>query len=120
MLGKLYISADSTTEKLQIANELVIEAIDTKIAGDAASRTALNKLHLALSKAMGEAGKTRKNVEEIVSPPGEEDLTAVEEQDESVLAEDEDVKMEPVEDEAVTDTRDSILDDLLDDDDEDV
>ena len=116
MLGKLYITANSGIEKLRNTIELVVGAIDNKIVTDAASRNALNKLHLALSKAMGEAGKSKKGAEDTLAP-AEEGLTTVQEQgaEESVLANEEHVKMESVEDEGVTEAKDSLLDELLTD-----
>lgn len=57
MLGKLLVNGNSRLDKLESVNNLVIEAIDGNLAGDAASRTSINKLHLALGKALGEARK---------------------------------------------------------------
>ena len=57
MLGKLSVNGNSRLDKLESLNNLVVEAIDGNIAGDAASRTSINKLHLALGKALGEARK---------------------------------------------------------------
>ena len=57
MLGKLLLNGNSSLDKLESVNNLVIEAIDGNIAGDAASRASINKLHLALGKALGEARK---------------------------------------------------------------
>ena len=54
MLGKLYITSNSPSEKLHTVAELITEAIDNKIASDAPSRTALNKLQTAVKKALGE------------------------------------------------------------------
>lgn len=55
MLGKLYITPYSSfsAEKLHIVANLAQEAIDNKVAADAPSRTALNKLHTMIKKAMG-------------------------------------------------------------------
>ena len=117
MLGKLYITANSTTEKLHRTTKLVVEAIDDKVAQDAPSRNALSKLHLALSKALGEAGKIKP-----ISPAGGDDgLTKVDEQgvEDSILANEGDVGMEVVENEGVTEVQDSLLEDLLDDEDDD-
>lgn len=119
MLGKLHITANSKTEKLQSTIELLVEAIDNKIAQDAPSRNALNKLHSALSKAIGEAGKSKPDT---LAPVGGDDgLIVVEEQggEESVVATEEDVGMEGVEGEGVTKARDSLLEELLDDEDDD-
>jgi len=120
MLGKLYITANSNSEKLRITTDLVIEAIDNKIASDAPSRNALNKLHLALSKAMGEAGKTKKIAENILAPADEEGPTTVEEQgaEESVLAKEEDLPIETVEGEGFTEAQDSLLEELFTDEEE--
>ena len=105
-------------EKLQSTNELVLEAIDVKIGSDATSRAALNKLHMALIRALGEVDKTVK-ISDVTAPPAmAEGLTSVEEQGESVLACGLDVKMESMEGERVTEGQDSILEDLLDDDDD--
>ncbi len=116
MLGKLYITSNSTADKLSTVSQLVIDAIDTKIASDAASKSALNKLHLALSKAIGETGKAKKTADEIEMPVAEEEGTQVE-GEESVLPAVKDVKMEV--DEGVTE-RDSVLEELLGDEDEDL
>jgi len=117
MLGKLHITANSDAEKLQRAEGLVVEAIDNKIAGDAASRTALNKLHLALSKATGEVVKGRREVNEIARPVVEEGVTIAEEPEESGMGKDADVKIESVEEDGITVSKDSVLDELLEDDD---
>ena len=116
MLGKLYITANSSTEKLKKATELVTQAIDDKIATDAASRNALNKLHLALSKAMGESRKSKKGIEDNLVPL-EGGRTTIEEQgvEESILANENDLKVESVEEEGVMEAKDSLLDELLTD-----
>ena len=116
MLGKLYITANSTAEKLHRITKLVIETIDEKVAQDTPSRNTLNKLHSALSKALGEAGKIMP-----VSPAGGDDgLTTVEEQgaEDSMLANEEDVEMGGVKNEGVTEVQDSLLEELLDDEDD--
>jgi len=115
MLGKLYITTNSSAEKLQTTAALVVEAIDDKIASDATSRNALNKLHTALGKAMGEAGKAKKSPEDTLAPAAEDGLTAVE-VDESILVDEVDVKMETHDDEGVAEARDTLLEELLDDD----
>lgn len=69
VLGKLYITANSSLERLGSVNGLVTEAINAKVASEAASRTALNKLRLAVDKALGEASKgSRIDVGEVVEP----------------------------------------------------
>ncbi|PUU77631.1 nuclear condensing complex subunit [Tuber borchii] len=54
MLGKLYIPAEATPEKLRELYELVTQAIGDKVATDAPSRNALNKLELLLGKIVNE------------------------------------------------------------------
>lgn len=123
MLGKLYITANSRTEKLQSTTGLVVEAIDNKVAQDAPSRNALNKLHSALSKALGETGKVNPISKDTLAPGGgNDDLTTVGEQrvEESVVATDEDVRMGGIEDVGVTEIQDSLLEELLDDEDDDL
>ncbi|KAL2040754.1 hypothetical protein N7G274_006733 [Stereocaulon virgatum] len=116
MLGKLYITANSSTEKLKKVTELVIQAIDDKIATDAASRNALNKLHVALSRAMGEPRKSKKGIEDTFAPL-EGGRTTIEEKgvEESILANENDLKVESVEDAGVMEAKDSLLDELLTD-----
>ena len=118
-MGKLYITPTSTWEKLQSVYDLVTEAIELKIAPDAACRTALTKTQVALGKAIGEAPQT------IRKSTVQEGMTilegAVTKADETQLAEaekeDVDVKMEDIIEEC-TDIRDSIVDELLEDDEE--
>jgi len=56
MLGKLYVSPTSTAEKLHAAHELLADAIEGRVASDAPSRNAMNKLLMALTKAIGSSG----------------------------------------------------------------
>lgn len=58
-LGKLYISPSSTHKRLEGVRDLAAEAIDSKVAGDAPSRTALNKLYISLNKALGQVEKPK-------------------------------------------------------------
>ena len=135
MLGKLYITANSRTEKLQSAIELVVEAIEGKVAQDAPSRNSLNKLHSALTKALGEAGKFNHISEDTPAPaslhlcPGRgkgwrgfDGLATVDEQrvEEYSMAHDEDVRMQDAEDGGVTGVQDSLLEELLDDEEDDL
>lgn len=113
MLGKLHITANSKKERLQSTIELVVEAIDNKVAQDAPSRNALNKLHLTLSKALGGAGKSKPDK---LAPVGGDEEQGVEE---SVVADEKDVGMEIVEEEGVTKAQDSLLEELLEDEDDD-
>lgn len=123
MLGKLYITANSSTEKLGTVNELVIEAMDGKVASEASSKTALNKLHLAIGKALGEAGKEgRMDVREAVEPDavpedGAIALTRIEEPVEATPTADESARTGAT-DGAEEPAEDSILDELLDEEDE--
>ncbi|KAL9128611.1 MAG: hypothetical protein Q9217_002745 [Psora testacea] len=117
VLGKLYITSDSSAEKLQSTKQLVIEAIDNKIAGDAASRTALNKLHQALSKAVDEADKTKKDADGTATPAVEDALTTVEEEGEAAPYHGE-IKADSVEDEGISQDHDSVLEELLNDEDD--
>lgn len=122
MLGKLYITANSSVDKLQTTNALVNEAIIDRIAADAGSRNALNKLHLALGKVMGESGKGKGSSVKTSTTSNDDCLTVVEgrEVEDSVLASEDDVKIEVTEDEGVTNGKDSLLEELLDDEDEDL
>ena len=53
MLGKLYITTNSSRDKLQRVLDLVTNAIDTKVGTDAPSRNSLTKLQTALIKGLG-------------------------------------------------------------------
>lgn len=139
MLSKLYITSNSTPEKLRVAHELASEAVDNKIGTDAASRNALNKLHLSLSKATGEAGSVKQSIEGETSSgtaqevhmgveadqpeapgviSGEETQNADEMKIE--IHEDEETKMGDRQMEDVAEANDSLLEELLDDDNEDL
>ena len=116
MLGKLYITANSSAEKLRSTTELVIEAIDSNIATDAASRNALNKLHLALSKAIRDGGNSAKDTDEMPASVDQEVLTVVEDQaEDSILATKDALKVESVADRSIADANDSLMDELLSD-----
>ena len=96
MLGKLYISANSKTEKLQSTTGLVVEAIDGKVAHDAPSRNALRKLLSVLSKALGDAEKVKPIAVDSSAPAGGDDgLTAADELmiEGSIVAKEEGVSM---------------------------
>ena len=116
MLGKLYITANSSAEKLRATTELVTEAIDGNIAADAASRNALKKLHLALSKAMGESGKSMRNTDEMPASMYPDGLTVMQDQaEDSILATKDALKVESVVDHRTADANDSLMDELLTD-----
>ena len=109
MLGKLYISANSKTEKLRSTTKLVIEAIDTNVAQEAASRNALNKLLSALKKALAEAEKVKAiSGDTLASSGGNDGLIRIEGE-----------RVEDSDDEGVTKVHDSSLEELLNDEDDD-
>ncbi|MCJ1473556.1 hypothetical protein MMC13_002207 [Lambiella insularis] len=116
MLGKLYITATSTAEKLQSVRGLAAEAIELKIAPDAASRNALTKLHGALSKAVGEMapGSPRKSAAPVVKAEEvESEETSLPEAENAA----EETKMKGVVDEGEA-VKDSVLEELLDEEEE--
>ena len=113
MLGKLYITPVSDQQKLQTALDLSAEAIDMKMANDATSRNALNKLHTALTKAMGESALARRGAEEAtVAAEDQEDGAP-----ETTEAGD-DTRMDIVKEEAMTEAGETILEELLEDEEE--
>ena len=121
MLGKLFITSHSTFQKLQFTNELVAEAIENNIAPDASSRTSLSKLQAAINKALSETGKSMKDATGVIaSTAAVDNLAALEELDESVTPKGKDVKREFTEMEASTEGRDSLLEELLNDEDDDI
>lgn len=115
MVGKLYTTSYSSAEKLQVVSDLVAEAIDAKIATDTATKNALNKYHLALSKVLGEVRNTQLNTEDQAADPtmgGNETQMQVEsEVDESEVQGDEKT--------AGLGAQDAVLNQLLDDADDD-
>ena len=115
MLGKLYITANSSAEKLRSTAELVIEAIDGNIATDAPARNALNKLHLALSKAIRDGGNSGKITDEMPASVDQEGLTVVEDQADSILATKDALKVKSVADRSIADANDSLMNELLSD-----
>ena len=121
MLGKLYINANSNAEKLQSTTELVEDVIDERISSEASSRNAFSKLHVQLKKAMGAAKDMRKTSNDTLAHAAADGLTTADDEkiDGSVSANEGDIKMEE-NDENVTKANDSLIEDLLDDDDEDI
>ena len=117
MLGKLYISSTSDLDKLQYVAALVAEGIDEKIADDAVSRNALNKLYVALNKAVGNARKVKKVSDDTSAFEAEENAPTLEgeEVEESMPAGEPDMKAKVIDDNEIADTNDSLLDELLDD-----
>lgn len=114
MLGKMYISTNSNAEKLQTALDLTAEALDSKVASDAAGRNALNKLHTALSKAIGDSTKDGKGrVPEGLTALEEDGVEAAEAvQREGTMVE------AGIEEDGRTEPGDSLLEELLDDEEE--
>jgi condensin complex subunit 3 len=116
MLGRLYITPHSTPEKLQMACDLVAEAIDAKVATDAPTRNALTKLQTALTRAIGDEAQItgRKSIvpEGAALSPVEVE-SAPPEPEEDVTMQDVDMTMQE------TKVEDSVLDELLDEDDDD-
>ena len=113
MLGKLYITPTSDRQKLQTVLDLSAEAIDMKIASDATSRNALNKLHSALTKAMGESGLARRSV-------GDATVAAEHQEDGALDATGagDDTRMDIVKEEAMTVAGETVLEELLEDEEE--
>ncbi|RPB03620.1 hypothetical protein L873DRAFT_1731528 [Choiromyces venosus 120613-1] len=78
MLGKLYIPAEAAPEKLRELYELVAQAIEDKVATDAPSRNALNKLELSLGKIVSELerdGATEATGDELAATGDEAEAT---------------------------------------------
>ncbi|KAL3423037.1 hypothetical protein PVAG01_04784 [Phlyctema vagabunda] len=138
LLGKLYVSPTSTETKLRETYQEVCTAVDDKLISDATGRNALYKIHVSLGKivnALMEKERTsgRKSVfsqsQSVRSSVGGDDdkkiamdvseRTSIASRQGSlsdVADEDEDAKT-VVED--VEETKDSLVEDLLSDDDED-
>lgn len=112
MLGKIYITSNSSTEKLRAVTDLVAEAIDGKIATDATTRNGLNKIH----KALGEADLVRPSIED----QDVHQIIARSEVDVDKASEVGETRLEVDEDKAVTQGQDKLLEELLDDEDEDL
>lgn len=53
MLGKLYITAEAEADKLRELYDHVSESVSGKVASDALSKAALNKLEQSLAKIVG-------------------------------------------------------------------
>ena len=132
MLGKLYITPTSTLEKLQSAYDLAAEAIELKIAPDAGSRNALTKLHTNLSKALGETtpiSPRKSGAREGPIVLKEDDAELDETQIPEVAVAEEEMKLEDVAEgetqmeniiEEETEVKDSVLDELLDEEEEEI
>lgn len=114
MSGKIYVSPNASTEKLQAITDLFAEAIDAKVAPDATTRNGLNKVHQALTNALGEAGTVQPSIEEQKVGQATIDGPPIPEQGLDVEA----TKMD-VDDDQATQAQDTLLEELLDDEDED-
>ena len=124
MLGKLLVNGNSKLDKLESVNNLVIEAIDGNIAGDAASRTSINKLDLALGKALGEARKRTMDpapLTETEPRPSAEEMGMTDEgqlSDAASTMNGANQKEDAAHDTMVADKQDSVLESQLSDDEE--
>ncbi|KAL9595967.1 MAG: hypothetical protein Q9219_006127 [cf. Caloplaca sp. 3 TL-2023] len=116
MLGKLYLTSNSSTEKLRAVLDLVTEAMDTKIAPDTTTRNALNKTHQALTKALGEADSAQANIENqsVNQTVAGDELSAEERSDI------EETKAGLDQDKVAVQEQDTLLDELLDDEEDDL
>lgn len=119
MLGKLHVSPTSTPQKLQAAHELLTDAIEARIASDAPSRNASNKLLAALTKAIGSSGAANATTTAAAAATaakkgadeGRGNVTACEDGVTAMNAEEEEVveKMEGVEGVEGVERKDSVL-----------
>ncbi|KAL8722817.1 MAG: hypothetical protein Q9225_000766 [Loekoesia sp. 1 TL-2023] len=116
MLGKLYITSNSSVDKLRAVTDLVSEAIDAKIASDATTRNAFSKLHQALAKALGDVDLVRPGIEEQAA----DQMVGEIEIDVEERSHVEGTKTEVEEDRTVPQAQDTLLEELLDDEDEDL
>ena len=116
MLGKLYISVNTKTERLQNTTELVLEAIDGNVAQDAPSRNALKKLLSVLNKALGDEKVKPIAVDSSEPAGGDDGLTAADEQmvEGSVMANDEGFKMDGDGNEGIAEVQESVSEEFLD------
>lgn len=117
MLGKLYVTPTSDGEKLQVTHDLTAEAIDVKIATDAASRTALNRLHIALVKAIGDSTVAGKRFEE--ERAAQDELMVVGQHSPPEVKEiGDDSVINDIKKEATAEAGDTLLEELLEDEEE--
>lgn len=113
LLGKLYVTAHSSAEKLQVAHDLAAEAVDMNLANDAASRNGLNKFHNAIVKAVGESTTDKRQVDgETIADV--ESKMEVDDADASAPG----MKAEVIKTEKGSDAQDSLLEELLAEDEE--
>ena len=118
MLGKLCITANSSAEKLRSTTELLVRAIDSRTAADAASRNALHRFHSALRKALDDADICTKTSEDAATLMCTDDLTTVEEcKAYKDLACDKSLRAASGENGSMVEANDSLLEQLLTDED---
>ena len=111
MLGKLYITTNSSRDKLHLVLDLVKNTIDAKIATDAPSRTALTKLQTALIKGLGNTENGKKNsTGEGMTVLGDEEVAV------PAQATEEETKMKAIKEEHA-ERQDSVLEERLSGDD---
>lgn len=76
ILGKLYIPVDADAEKLRKVYELVAQAIEDKVAIDAVSRNALNKIEVSLGKIVGDLAEAAREETMIVGSVASDETDA--------------------------------------------
>ncbi|KAL8953827.1 MAG: hypothetical protein Q9222_000336 [Ikaeria aurantiellina] len=116
MLGKVYISPNCSTGKMKAVADLVTEAIDAKIATDTTTRNALNKLHQTLSKVLGEAHAVLPSIENQAA----DQTIAGFELKTGEASESDEMKMDVDSNTVTRQPGDTLLEELLDDEPEDL
>jgi condensin complex subunit 3 len=119
LLAKLHISSASTESLLREVYQEVCDAIEEKVISDAAGRNALYKIHVSLGKIVnnmsGKVANGRKSsvplAEGMIAEGDEEESEG---KTENIKAEEEDMNILDGESKL---TRDSLVEDLLSDDD---
>ena len=134
LLAKLYISPSSTETLICEVYDEVSQAIEDKLIPDATGRNALFKIHVSLGKivnSLTEREKTmplRSRKSSVAPSVADEEKTIMQEDDESVADKTELVKVEEAEEneesegtviaDGAKNTRDSLVESLLSDDDD--
>jgi condensin complex subunit 3 len=116
LLGKLYVTANSSVDKLMTAKDLAAEAIEMNIVNDASSRNGLNKFHTAVVKVIGESTVDNKPVDEGTTVNIARETKMVVGDSTIIPAE---LPTGVVKTESIPEGQDSLLDQLLEDDDDD-
>ncbi|KAL8711762.1 MAG: hypothetical protein Q9220_003933 [cf. Caloplaca sp. 1 TL-2023] len=111
MLGKIYVTPNSSPDKMKTVADLVTEAVDAKVATDTTTRNALNKLHQALSKVLGE---THISLAGIENQTADQTAAGLEMKPEEA-SESEETKMDVDHDPAPRQSDDTLIEELLDD-----